>query len=586
MNENVKTGIFAAVAAGIVAVAWLTGPAAPKHDAAAASGHQPLFPQLTDPLAVARLEIVRFDENSRMPVSIAVAQVKDRWCIPSHSYYPADAEKHLAEAVTSLNGLKDLGTAPGLGDAEGDLDRATIRKLHNEYGVIDPDAAKTTDDGVGMRVTMTDKAGRALAKVVIGKEVSGQANQRYVRLADENRVYIVDLDPGKFSTKFEDWIERNLLKLNSMDLKRVEIRDYAFDPGNRRNPLKLNGEMALDYNSAGGDQAWKLAEDLLFDKDKLVPRKMAADEELDTKKIDDLKLALDDLKIVDVDRKPVGLPADLKLTKAHEAAFQSLEDRGFYVVQVGDDAFELLSNKGEIRLQLNDGACYVLRFGAVTGESSPIEKAKAKKDAKKDEKKDEAGPGLNRYLFIMAEFNPDGIAKPAMEPLPEEKKPGDKTPEEKKPAAKTDDTKAAGKKDAAAAKKADAKDAKKNEEKKPAAKEEKKPDLKAERLRIEKDNKRKQEEYDEKVAKGKEHVKELNARFADWYYVISDDVYRKIHLGRDEILKKKEKKDKDQPLGHVHGPDDHDEDDGVKPAPAPVSVPVRDKADAPAGAKQ
>ena len=34
---------------------------------------------------------------------------------------------------------------------------------------------------------------------------------------------------------------------------------------------------------------------------------MAADEELDTKKLDDLKFALDDLKIVDVNRKPGGL---------------------------------------------------------------------------------------------------------------------------------------------------------------------------------------------------------------------------------------------------------------------------------------
>jgi hypothetical protein len=32
-------------------------------------------------------------------------------------------------------------------------------------------------------------------------------------------------------------------------------------------------------------------------------------------------------------------------------------------------------------------------------------------------------------------------------------------------------------------------------------------------------------------------VAELNARFADWYYVISEDVYKKIHLGRNDIVK-------------------------------------------------
>ena len=50
-------------------------------------------------------------------------------------------------------------------------------------------------------------------------------------------------------------------------------------------------------------------------------------------------------------------------------------------------------------------------------------------------------------------------------------------------------------------------------------------------------------------------VRELNARFADWYYVISDDVYRKIHLSRDQIIKKKEAKEGegDDHAGHDHG---------------------------------
>ena len=64
----------------------------------------------------------------------------------------------------------------------------------------------------------------------------------------------------------------------------------------------------------------------------------------------------------------------------------------------------------------------------------------------------------------------------------------------------------------------------------------------AEKERIEKENKRKQDEYQQKIADGKKRVAELNARFADWYYVISDEVYRKIDLSRSDIIKKKEKK--------------------------------------------
>ena len=57
--------------------------------------------------------------------------------------------------------------------------------------------------------------------------------------------------------------------------------------------------------------------------------------------------------------------------------------------------------------------------------------------------------------------------------------------------------------------------------------------------RVTKDNDLKQKDYDEKIKRAQERVDKLNGRFADWYYVISDEVYRKIKLGRSDIIKKK-----------------------------------------------
>ena len=71
----------------------------------------------------------------------------------------------------------------------------------------------------------------------------------------------------------------------------------------------------------------------------------------------------------------------------------------------------------------------------------------------------------------------------------------------------------------------------------PAAPEGDKPA--ADRAAIEQENKRLQDEYDAAVEKGKKRVAELNERFGDWYYVISNDVYKQIHLGRDQVFKKK-----------------------------------------------
>ncbi|HEY2826223.1 MAG TPA: hypothetical protein VGJ04_01375, partial [Pirellulales bacterium] len=108
---------------------------------------------------------------------------------------------------------------------------------------------------------------------------------------------------------------------------------------------------------------------------------------------------------------------------------------------------------------------------------------------------------------------------------------------EKTSTGKTDGAKAG------AAKNDDTKSAKKDEAKSAAQGSKDDSDdieaVEAERDRIEKENHRKQDEYDEKVKKGQQRAKELNARFADWYYVVGDETYRKIHLGQADIIKKK-----------------------------------------------
>jgi hypothetical protein len=653
MKEFQKTFLFAAAAVLVAGLAWLSGPSKAKQKAEPIRG-QLMFKEFTDPLAVTRMEIMRFDDAGRKFLPFEVAQVNNKWCIPSHGDYPADAKEHLAEAATSLMGLKYVDYASKEGDLA-DLDQNAVRQQHNLYGVVDPDpdSVKTSDTGVGMRVAMKDKEGKALLSIIVGKQVGDQANLHYVRKTGQDPVYVVEVDTSKLSTKFEDWIEKNLLKMNTMDLKQVEIHDYTFNIVGDQPDAKDKGLLTLDYNGSG-DPHWKLSEDVAFDpQGKAVNRKLADDEELDTKKLDDLKYALDDLKIVDVNRKPAGLSQDLKASGDFAKDLlgaRSLIQRGFYLVPAKQERdkiyYQLLSNKGEVRLEMNDGVEYVLRFGEVAGEPSAVVKPKDKAKEKPEEKKDEATPGMNRYLFVMAEFNQEAITKPTPEPLPAEKKAeggakveGGAKPEGEKPAVNSrrkpeggvkpepgakpeggakgeggvkgqDGTKAEPEKakpDGAKrepAKKEEAKpdeakteppkkeeakpdEAKKEPAKKEVAKEEKKPDPKAERERIEKENKQKQDEYKDKVAKGKEHVKELNGRFAEWYYVISDDVYRKVHLGRDEIVKKKEKKDKDakeQPPVHDHDHDhDHDDHAGAAKA-APASEPEKvKKEEAPKG---
>ena len=537
MKENFKTILLGIAAVAVVAVAWGDAFRARRQldvgDASDVRG-QLLYKDFKDPLSVKSLDITTYDESTGTPqvFQAAVAGKSNLWSIPSHFGYPADAKDQVADAAAGLVDLKILGVAEDNVQA------------HGMYGVLDPQAKdlKPGATGVGMHVTMKDAAGKAILDLIIGKPVPGRTELRYVRKAGETSVYEVAAKTDRLSTKFEDWVEKSLLKFNSWDLKQIEIHDHSVD--DTRGVLVLKGEITA-VNNDPNEPKWLIAQNKVYDNPtkKWVDRKLADDQEANATKLDEIKTAFDELKIVDVEPKPKGLSADLKATedfKKSREAMESLQGRGFFVVPM-EGKYEIFSNQGETRCVMKSGVQYVMRFGDIalgTGGG-----AGAKKDEKKDDKKSTGGS--NRYIFVTAEFRPDVLPKPELEKLPEAPK-----EEPKKDDVKKDE------------KKADAKKDEKKDEKAPAKKPE---EIKAERERIEKENKRKQDEYDEKVKAGQKEVKEANERFADWYYVISDDVFRKIHVSRDDLIRKKEKKDEkkdekkaDDHAGHDHGPLDFD----------------------------
>ncbi|MCA9160544.1 MAG: hypothetical protein KDA72_19570, partial [Planctomycetales bacterium] len=56
------------------------------------------------------------------------------------------------------------------------------------------------------------------------------------------------------------------------------------------------------------------------------------------------------------------------------------------------------------------------------------------------------------------------------------------------------------------------------------------------REQIAKENQRKIDARNEKMDAARRRVQELNARFADWYYVVSDEVYKKLKISREQLI--------------------------------------------------
>jgi hypothetical protein len=184
-------------------------------------------------------------------------------------------------------------------------------------------------------------------------------------------------------------------------------------------------------------------------------------------------------------------------------------------------------------------------------ELKPLPELPAKEEAKPADAAAppaEPAPAETRPADAAAARPADGTAADAAkadEAKGEAEAPAETPPAETPPAATDDAKKAEETPQAEDAKKADeTKDEPKKDEAPPAdaaaEKEKEREKIMAERKSIEDENQRKNTEYQELIKKGEEKVKELNLRFGDWYFVVDDSVFKKLRLGRNDVIKKKE----------------------------------------------
>jgi hypothetical protein len=584
MTENTKTATFIGIALLLLVIAIILRPKPPVAEEVVVD--KVLVPDLKNATMVHGLEIVTLDDAGDAK-AFKVMRESGSWRLPSKEGYPADAERHMADAATSLIDVKILSVAD------------TRAGSHAQYGVVSPENEKADKESAGKLVKVLDRTGKAIVSLIIGKEdkkngdgLGSDQQIRFVRKEGSDAVYKVALPSEKFSPKFSDWIETDLLKLEPWDITEVTLRDYnvfvAEDANTGRPVASLDHRGTIDLAFNDKDAKWSLKELTEYEQGKPNKVEIGEDEELNSTKLNDLKSALDDLKIVDVQRKPAGLSGTLKATDEalkDPAAARSLATHGFFPVPKENGEFEIYSQDGEVMVRMKDGLEYLLRFGKAAGLASSDEADDAQKqdeEAEKDGDAESTGTKLNRYIMVSARLNEELIPKPQLEPVPDgsadaktdddakegETKSGDAekssdsklnessdakevtvnkvVADEKSAETKSNDEKAddSGKREEADKdQKAEDQDGKK----KPSAEEQEAQAL--ERKRIENENQRKQKEYDDKVKKAQTKAKELNDRFADWYYVVSDETYRKIHVGRGDVIKKKpvdEKKDSEE----------------------------------------
>ena len=545
MKESVQTLIYVVVAA--VCAAFAYGAYTQSHtkqlDDFVKVG-QEFYPDFDNPTAAKSLEIIEYDENFATIGRFKIEYKDGVWRIPSHHNYPAEAKEELYKVAASLVGVKREALAGRLANS------------HRRYGVVDP----LTEDmtilkGRGQRIQLTDADGNILVDYIIGKHPADNDRLYYVRHPEEDETYLVELKLDNISTKFADWIDPDLLQIKSSELTLISQQDAEIKMvpvgAGRVMPEKVGEDtITLDQENS----QWKL--EGLTD-----PKK-----ELKTTAVNTITSALSGLEYEGVRRKPGGLTGDLKIDReiippgvslSEVIRFLSggllpqLQDKGYTVLldsagnpqNVEDLQFEIHGEGGELVVGTRDGLKYYLHFGKTfrgtrkqiqvgdTGTATedddasltdaPDETEDADEDEPAEEEDSKNPTSLSRYLMVRVEFDPSLV--PGRPTKPEEPKASPPSQDPGEPAI---------------AQRPDAKPTKQQMDQYQADLERYESDLKT---------------YEEKLDGLREEAATMNKRFADWYYLVSNESYDKLRFTRDEIVQAKSDKPASPPGGNPHG---------------------------------
>lgn len=377
-----------------------------------------LFPGFSDPSLATSLEVVRWDEAQARLVSFKVEQKAGRWVIPSHNDYPADGTERMGKAAASFI------------DVRRDIVRSDRVEDHSAFGVEDPD--KADGAGRGQRVTIKDLGGAVLVDVIVGKDVEEKQGYRYVRFPGQKRVYAVKVKV-EISTEFTDWIERDLLRIDSDSVVRLVSDSYRVDEAQAkvvdRDPLAV--ELRAPMVDPSATPEWEVVEGTL-----------PAGKVVDPSKVKAVISAIDRLNIVGVRPRPAQL------------TLNALQSKGFFV---NPDGRRLFGNEGEVRAVAKDGVVYVLYFGEITLDTGLALTAGGAEEGAAAVNPEAGEQKANRYMFVDVAYD----AEADQQPKPE----------------------------------------------------------------------------DGSEPAGSARARSLQARFDQWFYVISDDSFKQIRKTKDELLK-------------------------------------------------
>lgn len=518
--QSVRTVIYAIVAALSAGLGFYTYyQNQPAEMAEFERVGEEFYPDFNNPNDATSLKVTVFDEEQATIQSFEVEQIDGVWRIPTHYNYPADATEQLAKTASSIIGIKREAL---ISRRESD---------HPEYGVADPTSRdEKILKGRGDRITLK-KGDEVLADYIIGKAYPEKAGAFFVRAPGEKETYVAEFEV-ELSTKFQDWIDVDLLKIERDTVTDIIVNKYTLtektDPDGRTYMGTADVE-EIDITREKFGTPWDIKQ---LDSEQ---------EEVNNDAVKELVSTLVDTKIIGVRPKPDGLTPALGVTP--EAARNplmianirnDLASKGYFLVPQGENQLGIIAQEGSFYAATNEGLVYELHFGNVfTGDLREIELGQSEESTKDkseegdtnseekestEESADDKATEENtetqqsRYLFVKVNFEPAYLGEEPTKPQPRQE-PQPEDPNAPLRALKPGEQEI---------------DPQTNYEIALKAYEE---DL----AEYEKSSK----DYNEKLKTGTEKADQLNERLGAWYYVVPADNVDALRITRDSLVQPK-----------------------------------------------
>ncbi len=437
---------------------------------------KPELDQLSDVIDRGQSAAVRMEDAVNTGLDdVSVQQVQPLIEL-AKSKLDEDAINNIIRIVTVYSEGDDADIRPGeLIDLE-----ARLNALAGAFNQIDNYFDVNKQIGFGTLISITDEKNNEFS-LIIGEEVGENQSSdgtvgaalHLVRIPGEDAVFVAEIDVDTFTTEFTDWINDDLLDLDSIDVRQLSIHDYtSFKRTESSLGITERLQVQIDWNVEEG--IWSLSQMLEFLGNDQVPVEtvLNIDEELNADRLNTLQDAIDSLKISDVRRKPAGLGADLKINSRifDPESRVDLERRGFFLVNARDGSGdqELLCANGELHISTEQGVKYLLRFGSEVADDDEI----------------------LRHMFVTTRLDKQLLLEPELVDLP------DVDPDDELTQQAYDEVK--------------------------------------------RNNDLLIEDHAQRIKDAEERVEDLNSRFADWYYLISEYTYNRLHLSKTDLIAIKE----------------------------------------------